>query len=506
MNRTIKSTLVLFCTPLIWCQTTVTNSDTVPIYRVTVVERTVDAINYQYRSGPTKVDFKGTVLLSQGKGEATVESKTGRTEIDAKFDHLTPPTQYGHEYLTYVLWAVTPEGHPVNLGEVIADGDNHAKLHVTTELQVFGLIVTAEPYASVRQPSDVVVLENQVRPDTVGQAVEIRAKYGLMPRGHYTYNVPASLNMATSGPKLPMDQYQSVLHVYQAQNAVQIAHAMGAENYAPDVYDKARTLLRQARQMQATKVDPKLVSTKARQSAQMAEDARILAERRKHELELARAREETARAEQARLQAEAQVQRAQSEAAAARAQADTERAARERAERTAQPPEADRAMPVTQPLTTPAEPGPDKMQFRARMRADLNMAAATLDTPRGLVVTLADHDFSGPALRADTYQRLARIAAILAAQPGLRIEVEGHTDPSSADYSLARGDAVQTAMVRGGIAPAAISLRGFGKSRPVVSNETAGGRQQNRRVEIVISGDPIGQVAQWDRTYSLTPR
>src|SRR5215471_18869719 len=161
----------------------------VPLYQVTVVERSVQAVNYQYRSGPTRIDFRGTVLLSNAKGDATVESQRGRTEIDARFENLMPPTRFGREYLTYVLWAISPDGAPHNLGEIVTNASDHGNLRVTTGLQTFGLIVTAEPYSTVRQPSDVVVLENQVRPDTIGRTQPIRAKYELMPRGHYTYEV-----------------------------------------------------------------------------------------------------------------------------------------------------------------------------------------------------------------------------------------------------------------------------------------------------------------------------
>jgi len=229
----VITALATFCTSAAWAQSAAPAHPSAPIYQVTVVERTVKAVNYQYRSGPTRIDFKGTVLLPKADGEATVESKTGRTEIDAKFDHLDPATRFGPEYLTYVLWAITPEGHAKNLGEVLADGSDRARLQVTTDLQTFGLIVTAEPYAAVRQPGNVVVVENEIRRDTIGHIEQIQAKYELLPRGHYTYTVPADVTAAgTNGQKLPMERYEALLEVYQAQNAVQIAKAQGADRYA----------------------------------------------------------------------------------------------------------------------------------------------------------------------------------------------------------------------------------------------------------------------------------
>src|SRR5215831_17234027 len=220
----------IFLTVPAWCQNLSPNRDNVPIYRVTVVERSVKAVDYQYRHGPTRIDFRGTVLLSAAKGEGVVESKAGRTEIDARFEHIDAPTRFGAEYLTYVLWAITPEGRCNNLGEILVDGGGHAKLHATTELQAFGLIITAEPYSAVRQPSDVVVIENEIRPDTVGRIEPIQAKYELLPRGKYSYEKPAE-DGPPRGPKVSMAEYESLIELYQAQNALQIAQAEGAAQY-----------------------------------------------------------------------------------------------------------------------------------------------------------------------------------------------------------------------------------------------------------------------------------
>jgi len=216
---------VFLCTHPGWSQAPSPGADKVPIYHVTVIDRTIDAVNYQYRGGPTQIDFQGTVLLPRAKGEAVVESKSGRTEIDARLEHLESPARFGPEYLTYVLWAITPEGHAKNLGEVMANASDNAHLHVTTDLQVFGLIVTAEPYSSVRLPSDVVVAENRVRLDTIGSTQPIHARFELLPRGTYTYNVPADLTALNSGPKVSMDKYEQIVEIYQAQNAVQIAQS-----------------------------------------------------------------------------------------------------------------------------------------------------------------------------------------------------------------------------------------------------------------------------------------
>ena len=212
-SQVIKTTLSgLLVTFGAWTQATPpAHPYTVPIYHVTVVDRTVSAVNYEYKGGPTPIDFKGTVLLPKAKGDATVESKTGRTEIEAKFEHLEPPQRFGAEYLTYVLWAITPDGHAVNLGEAVANASDKAHLHVTTELQAFGMIVTAEPYAAVRSPSDVVVAENAVRPDTVGSTEPIQARVELLPRGTYTYNVAGRDAALTQGQKVSMSKYEQIV-------------------------------------------------------------------------------------------------------------------------------------------------------------------------------------------------------------------------------------------------------------------------------------------------------
>ena len=207
-----------------------------PVYRVTVVSKSTKAVNYRHRGGATKIDFKGTALMPRANGEAKVESKQGYLEIEVELDDLHPATQYGSEYLTYVLWAITPEGRAQNLGEFILNG-NRSKLNVTTELQAFGLIVTAEPYFGVTQPSDVVVMENELRPDTRGAFDIVDAKYELLKRGQYTMNVdPSSVQpiaMTSASKNTPLE-------LYEARNAIRIAKWAGADKYAADTFNKAQ--------------------------------------------------------------------------------------------------------------------------------------------------------------------------------------------------------------------------------------------------------------------------
>jgi hypothetical protein len=257
---------------------------TVPIYRLTVVQRALEAVNFQSHSGPTRIDFKGTVLLPKAEGEAKVEVKNGYTEVNANFKHLDPPTKFGTEFLTYVLWAITPEGRGINLGEVVADSSNKASMRVTCPNSTFGLLVTAEPYFSVPYPSDVVVLESAVRPDTVGRVQEVQAKYELLPRGQYTLNIkPQELPSASMKAErgVSMTEYEALLELYQARNAVQIAKADGAAQAAPDTFNRAQEYLSQAESLYAAKKDLNGVINTARQAVQAASDARAIAMRKK---------------------------------------------------------------------------------------------------------------------------------------------------------------------------------------------------------------------------------
>ena len=499
MNRVFISLLLSACAALSQ------QTGPAPIYNVTVVERTVKAINYQYRSGPTPIDFRGTVLLPKGKGQALVDSKQGHTEIDARFEKLTEPSRFGREYLTYVLWALTPEGRPINLGEVVASHSDKAHLRVTTGLQAFALIVTAEPYAEVRQPSDVVVLENAVRPDTVGKIEEVNARYELLPRGAYAWQEPdPSQYKPPDTPKVSMSKYEELLEVYQAQNALGIAESARASQDAPNTYAKAQQLLADARHLQASKADSARVIETAREAAQTAEDARLIATRRAQEQQVSNAQAQIAAAKQA--QAESAAQAAQAQAVAAQAQADAERAARERAEaqiQAAQQP-AQAKVIIESPSTHPQQESAEHSALRMRLLEQLNGPLATRDTPRGLIATVPNSAFNGGALNPDERMRVAHIAEILVANPGLRVEVEGNSDTEQgAPLSWKRAEAVRVALVSAGVSPNAVTSQGLGNTRPLASNATPGGRDANDRVEIVISGDPIGSLPFWDHTYPL---
>src|SRR5437879_9812313 len=196
--------------------------------------------------------------MAKAHGTARVESHPGRIGIDATVDNLDAPQKFGDEYLTYVLWAITPEGRASNLGEFLP-GSNR-KISVTTGLQAFGLIVTADPYFGVTQPSDVVVMENTVRPDTVGASEYIDARYELIGRGQYIPKRAAY--QAPFDPKIP-------IYLQEARNAVRIAQLAGAEQYASERFQKATTVMQQAEDYQARrKPEQKPIATVSREDVQ----------------------------------------------------------------------------------------------------------------------------------------------------------------------------------------------------------------------------------------------
>src|SRR6202790_2794584 len=471
-------------------------SGSVPIFRVTVVARTTKAINYRHRSGFTKIDFRGTPLMPEAKGEAYVNSKQGRIEINARMNHLSSATQYGPEYLTYVLWAVTPEGRPKNLGEILLNGDN-SKLEVTTDLQTFGLIVTAEPYFAVTQPSDVVVMENFVRNDTQGTIEEIDAKYELLQRGQYVLNVnPAELR------PIPLDR-KTPLELYEARNAVRIARWTGADRYAADTLQKAEVGLQNAEEELHGKIGKKTVAQNSRDAAQNAEDARLITIRKMEEEEAANAKAAADRREPEANEQAAAAEREKNEAnrAKAAAQAETERA---RTDAEAAPPAAPAQGGaarghLSKARMTAAQAEEEKRQLREQIRQQLNLILETRETARGLIVNMSDvlFDTGKYTLKPGAREKLAKISGIVLAHPGLNLQIEGYTDSVGSEemnqqLSERRADSVRDFLAQQGVAGSAMSAKGVGKTQPVASNDTAEGRQRNRRVELVVNGDAIG--------------
>ena len=465
--------------------------DGVPVYKIQVVARDIPAINYFHRQGSTKIGFEGTSLLPTAKGDGKVEAAPGRTSITLHLEGLSPANGFGPEYLTYVLWAISPEGRPVNLGEVLPTGSKDKnEITVTTNLQAFGLIITAEPYFAVTVPSDLVVMQNIVVDKTQGVIEQVNAHYTLLPRGAYaeTAGRHSVLHPITRDERSPLE-------LYEAENAVQIASAAGAEQYASDTMATAKTALQNAQDLDTKKSNRKETITFAREAVQSSEDARLITIRKiKAEDDAAqlKARQD---AEQAAQQAQLAAQQAQAAAdqqAAQRAQAD---AAAAEAEARAQKAKAEQqaAEQAAQQATQQSE------QMRERLKQQLNQVLQTTETARGLIVNMSDvlFDFNKFTLKGDAQVKLAKVSGILLAYPNLKLQVEGYTDNIGSDeynqkLSEERAGAVRDFLVAQSVPDMNITAQGYGKTNPIADNSTNSGRAQNRRVQLVVSGAAIG--------------
>jgi outer membrane protein OmpA-like peptidoglycan-associated protein len=495
-----------------------------PTFRVTVTSRSVQAVNYKHRGGATKLDFAGTDLMPGAHGQAKVESKKGYIEIEVEFGNLQKPTTFGNEYLTYILWAISPEGRAVNLGEVLVGDNSRSKLDVTTDLQAFALVVTAEPYYAVRQPSNVVVLENVVREDTKGTTEAMTTKYELLERGGY---IPTGYKFdpVVLNTKLPLE-------FFEARNALRIAQSEGAETYANDTYQHAVQLMGKVDEYATSKhADRKPMIAVAREAVQTAEDARAItvkkieqerldnerqaaanaqaqtqaqaddATRQKERAQLDEARAELATAQAQSDAARARTDTADAQSAAAKAKADMadSQAASAKALSLAQA-DADQSRLTAQQAQLSAQQADiDKVAMRTRLSEQLNKILQTRDSARGLIVSMSDvlFDTGKYSLKPGAREKLAKVAGILLAYPGLNIEVGGYTDNVGGDQmnqtlSEHRAGSVRDYLVQQGVAMNSVSARGFGNTLPVATNDNSAGRQQNRRVELLVSGEAIG--------------
>jgi outer membrane protein OmpA-like peptidoglycan-associated protein len=486
------------------------------------VSRTAKAVTFR-RGGVAKVSLQGTNLMPSGTGEAQVENKGNRVEIDVKFESIDVATRFGFEYLTYVLWAISPQGRAVNLGEVQAKNGS-AQVKAITDMQTFGLIVTAEPYFAVSQPGDQVVLEN------AGDAggASIGATYELVARSAYS-----SSNTKIEGAIFGIDR-KTPIELFEARNAVRIAKNANAEKYAAAAIAKAGQQLQEAEDAYAHKRDSKTVSSMARDAVQTAEEARVISVKQKAEedaqaqadADRRAAEERTAKAraeaeEEANRRQEAEKARQEAEAAKAEAERMKEEAlkaaadaakAKEDADRARQAAVAEQQAALAQKQAAEAEADKarqaaskaeaEKADMRAQLLAQLNSILQTNDSARGLIVNMSDvlFDTGSYTLKPGAREKLAKVSGILLAHPGLSMQIEGHTDSVGGDafnvrLSEQRANSVRDFLGEQGVALSSITAQGFGKAEPVATNDTPEGRQRNRRVEIVVNGDAIGTSA-----------
>jgi outer membrane protein OmpA-like peptidoglycan-associated protein len=466
-----------------------------------VIKKSIKAVGYPIGGGATKVVFVGTSFAPQAQGEAKVEAKKGPTSIEVKLSGMPQPTSIGTEFLTYVLWAITPDGRTNNMGEVLVDKTGEGKLNASTQLQTFAMIITAEPYYGVRLPSEVVVLENDTKKNTKGKIYPDN-DYQLMVRSQYAkMGNPLALT-----PNLKT----TPLEVYEARNAVDIARSQKADAYAPEVFGKAVSSLQMLENQVSSKAEKKQIITTARQTIQFAEDSRALSAQRQNAERIQKEQDAAAASAAAKAKAQADVEaqrqaeltaakeaqmKAESDAAAARAAAaadaasaksQAEQAALQAKEQAARD-EAARAQAAT-------------LALRAQLLQQLNDVLQTTDTPRGLVVNMADVLFETGkhALSEDAKLKLAKLSGIIQAHPGLNLAIEGHTDTTGTPefnlkLSQQRADTVREFLIAQGLGADTITAMGMGQDNPVADNSTAAGRQKNRRVEIIVSGQIIGQ-------------
>ena len=491
------------------------------------VFRTTKAVNYRRAGGSTKIDFQGTELMPQASGDAIVHNKGNRIEIEAKFEGLDDATKFGLEYLTFVLWAVSPQGRALNLGEVVLKS-GASQVKAITDMQTFGMFVTAEPYFAVTQPGNTVVLENVFGPATLGKVENIDASYELLGRGIYS-----SSNTKIENAIFGIDR-KTPLELFEARNAVRIAQIALADKYAASTLSKAQQQLRNAEEVYGRKHDRKSVESAARETVETAEEARVMAVKQKAEedaqakiaadkkaaeLREAQARADAAAegrrrqdADQARLQAEAakadaermkqEAENAAAEAARQKQEADQARAAALQQQQAAQAQQRAAEAEAAKARQAAAQAEAEKAQLRAQLLAQLNSILQTRDSARGLIVNMSDvlFDTGSYTLKPGAREKLAKISGIVLAHPGLSLQIEGHTDSVGSDefnqqLSERRADSVREFLAEQGVPASSITARGFGKTQPVASNDTPEGRQRNRRVELVVNGEAIGNTA-----------
>ena len=481
------------------------------------VSRTTKAFNYRLKGGSTDINFAGTDLMSGASGTAKVDVKPNRVEIDAKFMGLEDSTRFGLEYLTYVLWAISPQGRSVNLGEVVVK-NGMGSVKGITDMQTFGMIVTAEPYYAVSQPGDEVVLENALPAALANRIENIDANYQLISRGSY-----ASANTKIENAIFGVDR-KAPQELFEARNAVRIALNAQADKYAGATLAKAQDQLKTAEDAYRAKRDKKLVISASRNVVERAEEARVIAVQKKAEEDAASAsdaerkaaaeREAKARADAAAetlRRQQADQARAQAEAATAdaeRMKLQADQAAKE-AVRQQQEAEAAKAAALAQQQAAEAQADQarqaaaqaekERADMRAQLLAQLNAVLQTQDTARGLIVNMADvlFDFGKYTLKPAAREKLAKISGIVLAHPGLTLQIEGYTDSVGSDevnqqLSERRADTVRDFLIEQGVTGSSVTAKGFGKSNPVASNDTPDGRQKNRRVQLVVNGAVIG--------------
>ncbi len=483
-------------------------------------KRQILAVKY-IENKQTTVNMPGTALAPRVMGKADVEFKQGRTNVRLEMASFAHPQSLGAYYTTYILWAVAPEGQAENLMELPIQ-DNF-KIESTTKFQTFGLMITAEPHSGVTLPGPVIVAENTLRKGTEGEISTSKIEYS---------GDPGTLYVVSSSPALQAD-YKTPLLILGARRAVEIAQRTGAQRFAEPELREAEVKLQvlerswPSRKPADLRNNAKKYGGLARDTMRLAEHARSLTVERRAQAGLATERREAshsiAQAQSEADRAKAKAARATTEAGLAKTEAERARAAeretmaraaseaataRQRVEQAQS--ETERAKANEELARIEAEHSRlqaeeakrDRDATQQRLYISLSEILETRREARGLIVNLSDvlFDTGNATLKPGAREKLSKLAGILVAYPGAyRIEIEGHTDSVGSDdsnlkLSQGRADSVRAYLVQGGVkSDCMMAAQGFGESKPVASNETAAGRQVNRRVEIIIE-DTADQV------------
>ncbi|MBI3654306.1 MAG: OmpA family protein [Acidobacteria bacterium] len=490
---------------------------------VVLAKRATLAVKYPDNDG-TSVDMIGTALQPRLRGRAEVKRKEGRTRIKLDLKNLQNPQTLGAFYTTYILWAVAPEGQADNMGELSVKG-NESKIEVTTPYQTFGLIVTAEPYGTVKLPSPTIVAENILRDKTEGtitsSQIEYRGDSGAYYRVAATEMTPDfSTPLVVLGARRSVEiarragarQY-AASELQEAENrlavleSLWVAHRKHEEKFGSEARDVMR-LAEQARSLAVERMEQARLMAERRAAGQAITESQNEADRAKSDAERARLEAERAkmetediraalqRSEDALMAAHKNVEQAKTEAERAKANEEVARLEAERARLESQ--EAKQATAEARQQFEDVKRERDALQ--QRLFVSLSAILETRREARGLIVSLSDvlFDFNKATLKPGAREKLSKLAGILLAYPGkYQIEIEGHTDSiGSDDYNLKlsedRAKSVRDYLNSAGIgANKIIAVRGFGKAKPVTTNDTAEGRQMNRRVEIIIGDNEV---------------
>lgn len=499
-----------------------------PVLGQSDVARQTVAITYPLDE-TINVKFRGTTLLPRLTGQAKIR-RAGRrgTRVELSLDNLTRASELGGIYTTYLLWAVAPDGRVDNLGEIKRSGSGFvdSKLDVTTPLQTFALIVTAEPHFLMKIPSRMVVMEN-LPPQRSGgsQIATVNVQYiGNSSDYFRDSRVPEIADR---------DYRDTPVSLLGARQALNLAKFAGANQDAPAELQQADDDLQAAEKawrFNQSSADVDVLARKATSTGAKAEEMALA--RRSARLR----REDIQRRDEALRSAEKTAEGAQREIDQLRSDLDREQRARELAERDAatanqqtreQRIEIARLRDELQAVRSEGEAAKirvarfegekqaedarraaaEREQQRIAAQATLKQTLAKFgtlkETANGLRLALPESMWTSPRgsdLAATAAAKLEPLAALLASNPDYQILIEVYTDNKGDEVSLQqltqdRARVLSERLQSAGVDPSRIQANGMGASNPLTKNTTVAGRSRNRRTEITLTPVPARSTA-----------